>query len=69
MSPAEAVSTPAQQAPAYAWLNGRIVPFDQCVVHARTQGAFWGANVFEGLRGYWREQDGQAVTSSASTTT
>ena len=28
-------------------------------MHARTQGAFWGANVFEGLRGYWREQDGQ----------
>ncbi|HET9059451.1 MAG TPA: branched-chain-amino-acid transaminase [Acidimicrobiales bacterium] len=39
--------------PAHAWLNGRIVPFDQCVVHARSQGAFWGANVFEGLRGYW----------------
>jgi len=44
-------------APDYAWLNGRIVPFDQCVLHARTQGAFWGANVFEGLRGYWREHD------------
>ena len=72
MSPVEAVSgptgpnravaapsAPAQQAPAYAWLNGRVVPFDQCVIHARTQGAFWGANVFEGLRGYWREQDQQ----------
>jgi branched-chain amino acid aminotransferase len=47
------------QAPAYAWLNGRIVPFDECVVHVRTQGAFWGANVFEGLRGYWREEDQQ----------
>ena len=54
MSLAEAI-----QAPAYAWLNGRIVPFDQCVIHARTQGAFWGANVFEGLRGYWRERKGQ----------
>jgi branched-chain amino acid aminotransferase len=42
-------------APTYAWLNGEIVPFDQCVVHARTQGAFWGANVFEGLRAYWDE--------------
>jgi branched-chain amino acid aminotransferase len=72
MSPVEAVSgpigpnravaaqsAPAQQAPAYAWLNGRVVPFDQCVIHARTQGAFWGANVFEGLRGYWREEDRQ----------
>ena len=54
MSLAEAIA-----APDYAWINGRIVPFDQCVVHVRTQGAFWGANVFEGLRGYWREHDRQ----------
>ncbi len=40
--------------PPYAWHNGEIVPWDDCVVHVRTQGAFWGANVFEGLRGYWR---------------
>jgi branched-chain amino acid aminotransferase len=51
--------TSAPNLPAYAWLNGRIVPFDQCVVHARSQGAIWGANVFEGLRGYWRERDQQ----------
>lgn len=38
--------------PTHAWLNGGIVPWDECVVHARSQGAFWGANVFEGLRGY-----------------
>ena len=41
------------QAPRYAWLNGDLVAWDQCVLHARTQGAFWGANVFEGLRAYW----------------
>lgn len=40
-------------APEHAWLNGKIVPWDQCVVHARSQGAFWGANVFEGVRAYW----------------
>lgn len=39
--------------PPYAWLNGTIVPWDQCVLHARSQGAFWGANAFEGIRGYW----------------
>ena len=49
----------AAQAPPYAWLNGSVVPWDQCVVHARSQGAFWGANVFEGIRGYWNEPDGQ----------
>jgi branched-chain amino acid aminotransferase len=45
--------------PPYAWLNGRIVPWDQCLVHARSQGAIWGANVFEGVRGYWNADDGQ----------
>lgn len=40
------------EAPPYAWLNGGVVPWDQCVLHARSQGAFWGANVFEGLRVY-----------------
>jgi branched-chain amino acid aminotransferase len=40
--------------PEFAWLNGEIVPFDQCVVHGRSQGAFWGANVFEGIRAYWK---------------
>ncbi|HEX2419785.1 MAG TPA: aminotransferase class IV, partial [Micromonosporaceae bacterium] len=44
--------------PAYAWLNGEIVPWDQCVVHARSQGAFWGANVFEGIRVYLAEGGG-----------
>jgi branched-chain amino acid aminotransferase len=41
--------------PEYAWLNGRLVPWDQCVIHARSQGAFWGANVFEGVRAYVAE--------------
>lgn len=54
------MTAPTTQAPPeFAWLNGRIVPFDQCVVHARSQGAFWGANVFEGLRAYWSEDDGE----------
>ncbi|HEX5404681.1 MAG TPA: aminotransferase class IV [Pseudonocardiaceae bacterium] len=39
-------------APDFAWQNGRLVPWDDCVVHARSQGAFWGANVFEGVRAY-----------------
>jgi branched-chain amino acid aminotransferase len=51
--------TPPRAVPPYAWLDGRVVPFAECVIHARTQGAFWGANVFEGLRGYWLEREGQ----------
>jgi branched-chain amino acid aminotransferase len=46
-------------APALAWLNGELVPWEACVLHARTQGAFWGANVFEGVRAYWRGEDRQ----------
>jgi branched-chain amino acid aminotransferase len=46
-------------APQYAWLNGEIVPWDECVVHGRTQGAFWGANVFEGVRAYWVDHERQ----------
>jgi branched-chain amino acid aminotransferase len=46
-------------APRYAWLNGEIVPWEDCVVHGRTQGAFWGSNVFEGVRAYWNEADRQ----------
>jgi branched-chain amino acid aminotransferase len=45
--------------PRFAWLNGTVVPWDQCVLHARSQGAFWGANVFEGIRAYWHAQDEQ----------
>jgi branched-chain amino acid aminotransferase len=43
--------------PRYAWLNGEIVPWEACVLHGRTQAAFWGANVFEGLRAYWLDAD------------
>ena len=45
--------------PPYAWQNGCIIPWDQCVVHARSQGAFWGANVFEGVRAYVNPDDGR----------
>ncbi len=54
-----APATPPAAPPSYGWLNGEIVPWDQCVVHARSQGAFWGANVFEGLRAYWDAADEQ----------
>jgi branched-chain amino acid aminotransferase len=57
--PPDATAAPALPVPPFGWLNGDLVPFDQCVVHARTQGAFWGANVFEGLRAYWCEEDQQ----------
>ncbi len=45
----------AGKVPDFAWLNGKVVPWPECVVHARSQGGFWGANIFEGIRGYWQE--------------
>ena len=45
-------------APDFAWQNGTLLPWDQCVVHARSQGAFWGANVFEGVRAYVSPENG-----------
>ncbi|WP_374298097.1 branched-chain-amino-acid transaminase [Sphingomonas sp.] len=39
-------------------LNGRIVPYDQCTVHAFSGVVKYGAAVFEGLRGYWNPERG-----------
>ncbi len=39
--------------PNFAWLDGAVVPWAECRLHARSQGAFWGSNVFEGVRAYW----------------
>jgi branched-chain amino acid aminotransferase len=44
----------ANEFPAYAWMDGEIVRWDDCRIHVRSQGAFWGANIFEGVRGYWK---------------
>ena len=43
----------ADSAPKYAWMNGKVVPWAQCVLHGRSAGAFMGANAFEGVRAYW----------------
>jgi branched-chain amino acid aminotransferase len=44
-------------APTYAWMNGRVIPWDQCVVHGRSAGGFMGSNVFEGVRAYWSARE------------
>jgi len=48
-----------QNTPEYSWLDGKITPWDKCVLHVRTQAAFWGANVFEGVRAYWDEESNE----------
>ena len=49
----------ASVAPRYAWMNGKVIPWDQCVLHGRSAGGFMGSNVFEGVRAYWNPQLGE----------
>lgn len=41
------------------WLNGRIVPYGQCQLHAFSGVVKYGAAVFEGLRGYWNAEQAE----------
>jgi branched-chain amino acid aminotransferase len=40
-------------------MNGKVIPWDQCVLHGRSQAAFFAANVFEGTRAYWNQDEGE----------
>lgn len=41
------------------WLNGQIVNVEDAKINVLTPTAQFGANVFEGIRCYWNEQQGQ----------
>lgn len=41
--------------PEFAYLNGRIIPWDDAKVHVFSPVAKYGIGVFEGIRGYWNE--------------
>lgn len=43
--------------PSYAWLDGEIVAWENATVHVSTDLVLRGANVFEGMRGYWNEDE------------
>jgi branched-chain amino acid aminotransferase len=45
--------------PKYIFLNDEIVPWEEAKVHVSTVAFKVGAAVFEGLRGYWNEQQKQ----------
>ena len=38
------------------WLNGKIVPLDDAKCNVLSPSFQFGANVFEGIRGYWSEK-------------
>ncbi|WP_420393160.1 branched-chain amino acid transaminase [Acuticoccus sp.] len=41
----------------YVFMNGEIVPWAEAKIHIFTPAAKYGAAVFEGIRGYWSEED------------
>jgi branched-chain amino acid aminotransferase len=42
----------------WASLDGKLVPYESAVVHIASAAFKYAASVFEGIRGYWREEDG-----------
>lgn len=47
-------SVPKLQRPKYAWFGGRLVPWDDAVLHVGSEAVVRGLNVFEGVKGYWQ---------------
>ncbi len=41
------------------WMNGRLVPQAEAVLPVNSAAVFYATNVFEGLRAYWNERDGE----------
>lgn len=41
------------------FMNGEFIPADQGVISVRTHGFSYGTGCFEGIRGYWNEEDQQ----------
>ncbi len=41
------------------WMNGRLVPQDQAVLPVNSAAVVYATNVFEGIRSYWSERDGE----------
>lgn len=45
------------QKPDLAYMNGRIIPWDNAVLHVGCEAVTRGLNVFEGIKGYWRKDN------------
>lgn len=46
--------------PIYAWMNGKIIPWEDAKVHVRTEAFMRGASIFEGIRAY-RDPEGKQL--------
>jgi branched-chain amino acid aminotransferase len=43
----------------FLFMNGKFIPAEQGYIPVRTHGFSYGTGCFEGIRGYWNEQDQQ----------
>ena len=43
----------------FVWMDGEIVPWDQAKIHVAAETVIRGENVFEGMRAYWNDAEGQ----------
>ncbi len=41
----------------FIWMNGKIVPWKEATIHVSAEALLRGANVFEGMRAYWNEEE------------
>ena len=41
----------------YVFMNGEIIPWEDATVHVFSPVAKYGTSVFEGIRGYWNDED------------
>jgi branched-chain amino acid aminotransferase len=48
-----------EEKPEYAWMNGEFIPWGEARLHVTTDAVRFGSSVFEGMRGYWNESEGQ----------
>ena len=43
------------QKPAFVFMNGKLIPWDNAVLHVGCEAVNRGLNVFEGIKGYWQK--------------
>ena len=41
------------------WMNGKLVPQAEAVLPVNSAAVFYASNVFEGIRAYWNEAEGE----------
>lgn len=56
--PDQIITMPTLQKPKFIYSRGAVRPWDEAVLHVACEGVQRGMNVFEGLKGFWR-QDGR----------